>query len=169
MQFQSGLWLHSDGLKIFNAWKRSGNRKLSEFLFEMALSNITRPSSATAILFIPSTRKRTYLLKRNPAKEWAHFLGKKWNLPVFHRSIEIAEKSNESKTLNLENRLLKSDRFRAPADAELIQNKNEEIILVDDLMTTGNTLRRAVLAISNLGNRSCVQRIHVVTLGLRSR
>lgn len=107
---------------------------------------------------IPLSKKRYNFRGFNQAQIFANFLSKIFNLPV----VDYLEKKKETPFLSQIKKIKK--RFFIIKGAFKVKNSmglnNKKIVLVDDILTTGSTVKEASCVLKRLG----VQKIYVFTL-----
>lgn len=118
--------------------------------------------SAQAVVPVAQAFKRSISMGRSPAQEIAGSIARHLKLPVFNPFVELspaygprqAERRGEQRyQLDL------SEKFKT----EKIPPHLREIILVDDFMTTGHTLRESAKILHEAG----LKNIHAFVLGIR--
>ena len=134
------------------AWKDRGLRSVAALAAELVSEVVARPSAYT-IVFVPSDADRRLTRGHNPAERLAVALGEHWQLPVVsllarapgvrpQRGLPLSERRRNVRGV-----------FRATRLAP------KELVLVDDVYTSGATVSAAASALRSAGAR----RVEVVT------
>jgi predicted amidophosphoribosyltransferase len=146
------------GMQVFRAWKHSEGSQWGRWL-DQQLLGCESPLWRSAEVLIPvgQSRNRSWLLGRNPSVEIAEKLSRKLSLPMKHDAL-VPPHASVQKGLSRGRRITHQRQWIVK---EPVAEK--EIILVDDLRTTGRTLRAAGRALVQAG----AQGIHYFTLGYR--
>lgn len=158
------------GYTVLKAWKRSGgsllDRRILHWSDEARCRALQNFEGADAIVAIPQRLSRVWKLGRSPAQSVATWLSMETGLPIqnlltpplLNRSgRRQAERSAQERMENPLRFGLKLKIVR--------ENQISSVILVDDFMTSGRTLKAAAEALRNAG----VRRVDVFCLGLRPR
>ena len=124
---------------------------------ELGLARLIIESPKLVIVPVPQSPRRSRVLRGNPAERIAQALSQQTGLswmralePPEHRAYRQAERSA-------------SLRYEDPLSLKAIGPAPFRVILVDDFMTTGKTLRTAAYALARAGTRE----IDVFCLGVR--
>lgn len=164
------------GYSVLKSWKKHGgpvfDQKIfmpsSEF-FSAILSNISDPTK-TVIVPMPQSFQRSWRLGRSPALIVARWISSKLNIALDTDLLRIKDTSTRKlrqAQLGLERRLqTPSNVFATNRAIHLAASrKYDTILLVDDFMTTGHTLRNGAFALKAAG----FPITHAVVLGYRPR
>ena len=123
----------------------------------LGLARLTIEPPKLVIVPVPQSPRRSRVLRGNPAERIAHALSQQTGLswmralePPEHRAYRQAERSAPL-------------RYEDPLSFKAIGPAPFRVILVDDFMTTGKTLRTAAYALARAGTRE----IDVFCLGVR--
>lgn len=127
---------------------------LSDFLVELILQNNIK---ADIICYVPMTKKSKRKRGFNQCELIANYIGDKFNIPVSN-SIKKIISTVEQKTLS------KDERSKNIEGAFSIENSKEffskDIILIDDVITTGATINECIKILKRVG----VKKITVLTI-----
>ncbi|MGZ3688829.1 MAG: ComF family protein [Bdellovibrionota bacterium] len=157
----AGYLLLNPGYRVLKKWKLHGGPLFDrQVLKPDILSSV--PAEATVahtIVPMPQRTARSWELGRSPARVLARFVAEKFKLPCME-ILELAEASGASRQAEraMAERLGNRQRFQATANLQ-----GQEILLVDDFMTSGHTLRSAARALKLRG----AIRVHAFCLGIR--
>ena len=134
-------------------WKERGRRDLSSLAAELVADVLPRPD-ADAVTFVPGERDRVLLRGHAPPKRLAWELGSLWGIPV-HPLLVRARHVSRQRGLSL------ADRRRNVAGAFVaVARPPKRVVLVDDVYTTGSTVRACAIALRRAG----VERVDVACL-----
>jgi predicted amidophosphoribosyltransferase len=169
---------------ILKTWKKTGSKKIKQLLFceiskvihtlHTKNDNIQPYSNIAAILAIPQEHRRSLYLSGSPAFECARHLSDLIQKPVLDPWRYRRSFSNDSKSITQgalpfkQRKMILSQRLPFELNlhqTQVAQLKNKKILLVDDLMTSGNTIK----AYSQLLYQDYGIRSHVFTLAVRSK
>jgi predicted amidophosphoribosyltransferase len=145
--------------EIIRRWKtRSG--PLFDHLILNSISLRTSPTF-NSIVPIPQLLNRGFHLGRNPARKVALALAKKYQVPVVD-ALRVRELLPQRQAqLSLYERTKTPNRFELNEPCLL----GRSVLLVDDFMTSGHTLRRA----ADILQSARIQEIHVFCLAARPK
>lgn len=158
--------LLSECYRILKKWKtRRGllfdQQVLESQIIHRRIESLTQKTGAHAVIPVPQNIRRSWQLSGSPADAIAVQLGRQLRVPVM-RSLLPAQKARfRQAELSAEQRLKNMIRFELNLKER--PARGSTVILVDDFMTTGHTLRRAAYALKLTG----VGRIHAFCLGFR--
>ncbi len=145
--------------QLLRKWKSSGGPSFDRIVFK----SYTPPESVDAIVPIPQRLKRSFELGRSPAHAIANALSRDLKLPVV-TAIRIRKRSLQRQALLRLQQRIETPQYFEPI-SEKLPSLGESVVLVDDFMTSGHTLRRAADVLNFHG----ISRIHVFCLGLRPK
>lgn len=114
------------------------------------LPDFSRATGAGELVVVPVPMDRAAQLRRgfNQAERLARVLASHWKLPIDGRALKKVRATRAQSTLGREERLTNLENaFHADATAV----RNLDVILVDDLVTTGATLRACAAALGGAG------------------
>lgn len=144
-------------------FKYRGVYKLSENFSELAIQNISYFSTINKknhiLVPIPVSKKKMKLRGYNQSELLAETLSAKLNIPIrknflrkkFHTGSQMETKSVSQRKLNLKNS------FEVFKDKNLtLPDKKSVIILIDDIITTGETLKEAAKTLKKAGFKNIV-------------
>lgn len=143
----SSLGAYKEPLKTFVLAKHSGVQAASEHL-GILMAEQLELQKADALVPIPLHWKRYAARGFNQASTIAHVLSKAWQIPVVSLLLRPKETDFQSGLTILQRHENSSGAFMSNAMRAHWQSKS--IILVDDLVTTGSTLRAAAEALEHL-------------------
>lgn len=103
------------------------------------------------VTFIPSPMKRKISRRFCPAELIAQAVSKDLGTPM-RSFLHVAKNVSIQKGLNAKER---RENIKNAFDCPMIFRKNERILLVDDVFTTGSTLEEASRTLSNKGAEVC--------------
>ncbi|HET6463620.1 MAG TPA: phosphoribosyltransferase family protein [Candidatus Krumholzibacteria bacterium] len=150
-------------LVLIHLLKFARRERIAPWLATAMAEHLPDFSSSEAVL-VPVPMERSAQLRRgfNQAEKIARALATGWKLPLETRALVKVRATRAQSTLGREERLVNvEDAFRADASAV----RSRDIILVDDLVTTGATLRACAAALSAAGARQVV----AVAVGYRDQ
>lgn len=153
----SALWtFDTGGGPLLRAWKRRGGSRPTRLLLDWP-PEFKVPAGVDTITYVPQSAARQRILGRSTSREVAHSLARHAGLQCQTLLETPAESSRHQAQRRLPSRLELTSPF---AVREAVP---ASVILVDDFMTSGQTLRRAARALRSGGARD----IHVVCLAAR--
>jgi ComF family protein len=102
-----------------------------------------------ALVPVPLSTARTRERGFNQSERLAHFLGERWNVPVWLDVLERTRATETQTQLTPEERLANvAGAFRVSDTSRL---RNAHLVLVDDVITTGSTLNACAEALFSAG------------------
>lgn len=112
--------------------------------------------------FIPVPLHRWRLLKRryNQSSMMAHYLSRETNIPVLHQGLLRTRPTQTQGHLNFEQRRKNVKRAFVANDKHVDDIKGKTLILIDDVYTTGSTVKECTKALTKAGAKA----VHVLTL-----
>lgn len=164
------------GYTVLKSWKKHGGPLFDRFVLKANTEFISRirnqilDPARTVVVPVPQSFERSWRLGRSPALTVAQWISKETKLPLEADLLALRSPSSRKPRqaqLGLERRLqtpsqvIATDRAIGFASSRQITT----IVLVDDFMTSGHTLRNTALALKEAGFPS----IHAVVLGYRPR
>lgn len=163
------------GYTVLRCWKKSGGPLFDRRIlrWDPASTPLPRswfhPHGIRAIVPVPQGIRRSWRLNGSPAARVARWLGNRLRIPVLPLLLPIAKgRLGRQAELSLPQRLRNRVRFEVNPSAHrswLRAGGQEagEILLVDDFMTSGHTLRNAARVLRSMG----VRRVRAYCLGVR--
>jgi len=143
--------VYKDTLRgLILSYKFNGNFGRTNLLANLAWQSFTRTSTRTPDLIVPVPLHTRRLLKRgfNQSTEICRILGKNIDRPVLNHGLQRIRNTPPQTRLGLEDRQTNiKDAFIADAD----QIRKKTILLVDDVYTTGATLRECARTLRRAG------------------
>ncbi|GAB1427108.1 ComF family protein [Aminivibrio sp.] len=127
--------------------KYGGNRPLA-LVMGRALGRIFPPPEADCLVPVPLHRGSTRIYNQSAAL--ASGIAREWNLPVIDGLLWREERSTQTALPEEQRRNMPSDAL-APRRGRIA---GKRAVLVDDVATTGTTLRRAASALERGGGRT---------------
>lgn len=113
------------------------------------------------IIPVPMSKKKQLSRGYNQAEIFAEALGERLNLPVEKSALIKADSEIEQHTLNSEERAENVKRQFSANSKVYLKNKN--IILCDDVMTTGSTINFCTGLLKTMGAKSVTVAVCTVT------
>ncbi|MBC7692126.1 MAG: ComF family protein, partial [Methylotenera sp.] len=176
---QSAFLLMAESSAILKTWKKHSSWAVERKVFKMSplLLKSLRAHDITCVVPVPQTYSRSFELGGSPAEKIAGWASRELGVPMrslLEKSPEVTSTSRQAE-LGMQERLVNPLGFRlrseAHAESELPPrtrvdrpgSRHERILLVDDFLTTGKTLRAAAEALLGMNPRE----IHLFTLGMR--
>jgi predicted amidophosphoribosyltransferase len=164
------------GYTVLKSWKKHGgplfDRKIlrADTAFLSALRRRIGNPALTALVPLPQSFDRTWQLGRSPALSVAQWLSSETGVELKADLLtlkNLLSRKLRQAQLGLESRLQTPSQVMATEQATILaqSRKIRSILLVDDFMTSGHTLRNAALALKEAGFPD----IHAVVLGYRPR
>lgn len=139
--------------EAIHAWKHEGVREIGNILGLRLADRLAHSffRENSIITHIPLRKPRQFDRGFNQSEQLAHILAVEYKIPTKSLLIKIKDTEPQS-SLNREKRLLNiRGVFTLAKDAKL---NNENIILIDDITTTGATLEEARLTLKKAGAKS---------------
>ena len=151
-EFFAAFSSHGVSHTILRHWKKNAHTCFENEIFKRArpaldqLVKVHRSEKWDVIVPIPQKTDRAFFLGGGPARRIAHRLSRRLEIPI----IDILEKENLNHTPQAKKTL--QERFESPLDFRVRTDHEVDLIgkralLVDDFMTSGQTLRQAKLAL----------------------
>ena len=153
------------GYRILKRWKKSGGFLFDRTILRIenkALLNHLKTIRPDVVIPIPQRIRRSWELRGSPADKIARSVGAALGAPV--HPVLLHSQSSTSQVRQAE--LHASERMENPVNFSVSPEysiSGRTVMLVDDFMTTGHTLRKAAGALSLRG----VREIHSLCLGVR--
>jgi predicted amidophosphoribosyltransferase len=146
------------GHEVLKAWKFKPGPLLDRRVLRMEgpLKERLRSLELRAIVTMPQRFERSFQLKGSPSFRIAQWVSRELDLPVMPLLRLDGAPSVRQTGSAADARFGNRARFKA------VRKPDGPILLVDDFMTTGHTLRKAALALGGHG-------LHAFCLGLRLR
>jgi predicted amidophosphoribosyltransferase len=164
------------GYSVLKSWKKHGGpifdrlvlKSNAEFLSRIQNSNLNLAS--TVVVPVPQSYERSWKLGRSPAFILAEWISRETGLDLETDLLTL--KASSSKELR-QAQLGLDRRLQTPAQCSATERAIQlamsrqlnTVVLVDDFMTTGHTLRNTALALKEAGFST----VHAVVLGYRPR
>ena len=117
-------------------------------------------SEADAIIPVPLHRLRLLKRRYNQASIMAHYLGRECNIPVLHQALLRTRSTQTQGHLNFEQRRKNVKSAFAVNDKYKSRIEGKTLILIDDVYTTGSTVKECTKALRKAGAKS----VHILTL-----
>lgn len=166
----TALYLATEpGYSVLRTWKKHGGLKFDQrvlphdtALFENIRLKL-RLSETPTVVSVPQKFARIWRLGRSPSEVIARWLAGGLKIPFYPDRLRIREgfvRHTHQAQLSLEGRLSSRNGFEASSSLG-----PKSVILVDDFMTSGRTLRAAARALRENGARE----ISIFVLGYRPR
>ena len=147
------------GYQILKRWKSRRGHTLAR---EILSSGLPIDLKTVALVPVPQNFFRSWSLGGSPALDLAHWLSRASGIPLWNPLAPEKKESGGKQSLrSLERRLSAPPRFSF--HSRISDRPRGPLLLVDDFMTTGETLRAAALALRQSGRPE----IHCYVLGLR--
>lgn len=166
----TALYLATEpGYSVLRTWKKHGGLKFDQRVLphDTSVFENIRPklklSETPTIVSVPQKFARTWRLGRSPAEAIAGWLARGLKFSYRPDLLRIREgfvRRTHQAQLSLEGRLTSRNGFEASTT-----RGPKSVILVDDFMTSGRTLRSAARALRESGTRE----IGIFVLGYRPR
>ncbi|MCM2322072.1 MAG: hypothetical protein NDJ90_02305 [Oligoflexia bacterium] len=149
--------------RVLKRWKLTGGPLFNRTILRAddGLRESWREFNADAIVTVPQRAWRAWRMKGSPSERIARFVSAELSLPI----VRALEPSLARRGTRRQAELSGEDRYANPiafAPGERL-TPGARLILVDDFMTSGRTLREAAAALLSLGAGA----VHVFCLGLR--
>ena len=153
------------GYRTIRRWKIVGGRLFDQRILKMDahLRNKLRETEVSAVIPIPQRLRRAWNFRGSPADRVAQWISREIAIP-FQPALAPSAKSHHAPRqaeLKLNERFQNPIRFEFQKEYRPYLKKG--VILVDDFMTTGHTLRAA----ARLLNAHGISPVHVFCLGVR--
>ncbi len=143
-------------------------------MMDSCLRNTLLETQAQVLVPVPQRFPRAWRLRGSPALLLANWLRRETGLPLCNLLLvpekdhnDFAGNQSRQAELSVQDRLKNKIRFVFNPDHQNSsepQNKTpKKVILIDDFMTTGHTLREASKVLASHG----VQEIHIFCLGVK--
>jgi predicted amidophosphoribosyltransferase len=132
------------------AWKQRGLRRLAETAADVVVEVLPRPSAQ--LTYVPADPDRGLRRGHEPPRRLAEALGARWQLP-------LAPMLRRSRAARPQRGLTRAERRRNVAAVFSARTAPREVVLVDDVLTSGATANAAALALRKAGAR----RVEIVT------
>lgn len=164
LSFHAAYLLIGHGYEVLKRWKTNLSPLFNQRVVNPAAREITkRLPPVDVIVPVPQSFDRRWQLKGSPPRVWAEALASELKHPVQeHLTVGASLHTKRQAERTLEERAAAqlSFTFRKPS---LLADRH--VLLVDDFMTTGKTLRSAARALLPLRPAS----VHACVLGVRPR
>jgi predicted amidophosphoribosyltransferase len=171
--FSARYLMIGNGYGVLKKWKIRGGTLFNRQILEAPPPLITKWKnfSPQRIVPIPQSFGRAWKMRGSRTEQIALWLEKELQVPYGNTlSLKIESRKNSDlqdgtshqAQLGLKGRML--NRFHYESQPTSLRGVRR-VILVDDFMTTGRTLRQAALALLNAG----VEHVHCFCLGLRAQ
>jgi len=149
---------------MVSRWKYRGDERMSEFfaaLLVMTYYRYYKPNGVQLITYVPLHPER--LLERgfNQAEVLAALLASKLKLPVHSLLVRTKNTMKQSKQSGKKARVLSMENAFQPDRASSSQKPCQKILLIDDIYTTGATIRYCAQAVRTIPEYS-----HAVILSM---
>jgi len=155
--------LFESGYRVLRKWKTQRGSLWDQQILQAPTSLLStwQSFSAEAIVPIPQPYSRAWTMRGSRAEILAKWVSYETRLPILPllKSTEFTSLRKRQAELKLEERLQNPFRFKTV----YVPKPPKRVILVDDFMTTGHTIRRAASHLLSLG----VDKLHVFCLGVR--
>ena len=158
------LMLYRPMAESFYRFKYAGRKEYAEFYGkEMArrMVRLIKSWKPDAIIPVPIHRKRRLQRGYNQAEEIAKVLGRELNLPVETRILKRVKNTIPQKLLG---DLERQNNLKKAFNIGVSSVKLKQVILVDDIFTTGSTLDACALTLRQAG----VQKVYCVCAAIGS-
>lgn len=164
------------GYTVLKTWKKHGGPLFdqrilrSEGRFLTAIQKRIHDPIRTLVIPMPQSFKRSWRLGRSPALTVSRWISHETQVALDANLLKLKDASTRKPRqaeLGLENRLQSPSHVMATDHAYALAatRKIDTLLLIDDFMTTGHTLRNAALALKEAG----FPIIHAIALGYRPR
>ncbi len=166
ISYHAAYLYHPSSMRTLKAWKTNPNVLLNRFLFKTHIFVTTaKKLKGDFIVPIPQRFERIWQLGHSPPFSIARKVQKWTDIPIIEPIKPAAFQKAPLKTQGFKNqfeRILFRPEFKVnPVNQIRIENKS--VILIDDFMTTGETIRAAARCLLHLG----VREISVFLLAIR--
>lgn len=164
--FHAIYWLLTPGYQVLKRWKTRGGPAFDRRVLKIPPSRLAslRRLGGQCAIPIPQSFQRSWRLGRSPAELLASWIARELRIPCISAlESEARPRQRRQAELSAEERLSNAIGFRLRR--ELLGTDYRSVLLVDDFMTTGHTLRRASRALREGG----FSEIHALCLGVRLR
>jgi predicted amidophosphoribosyltransferase len=155
--------LNEAGYVVLRKWKIQRGTLFDRRLLtsHANLTQTWQTFGANAVVPIPQRYHRAWKMRGSRAEIIAHWVSQESQLPLLKILKPIQRQSFQKRQaeLNLEHRLQNKIQF----EPIRLQNPPKRVILVDDFMTTGHSLRQAATCLLSAG----VEEVHAFCLGIR--
>ncbi len=133
-------------------WKEFGSARICREAAKLSsrLWRTQGPLDAGVVLLpVPASRSRSRFRGHRPVEQWAVEMGRVLGLRCHPDMLEAVNDLSERKRLNLSERQNDGDHIYRCKDLSV--PRNSHLLLLDDVVTSGETLRRAKLALTQAG------------------
>jgi len=147
---RSAVWFSDEAKEIVHHLKYEGYRALSHAVADVIVRRVLRPGHGVLVpvpLGVRRLRARGY----NQAGEIARALAARWNLPLLEGLIRRTRDTKSQTALAPDERERNVDHAFAAARSERNGASEAQVILIDDVLTTGATLAAAARALESAG------------------
>lgn len=148
---RSAVWLDPEARQLVHHLKYSGLARLAPVLASAIARHVPRPPDATALVPIPASARRVHERGYNQAALMARALGKVWELPVREELLTRRRDTGSQTALTPEERVANVAGAFHAASACAGGDRAGEVVIVDDVLTTGATLCAAAAALAAAG------------------
>lgn len=169
IQSYSGAYLLlSECYRVLKRWKTRRGRLFDhqilrkDLLLNPGIIPPWQKNPPTAIIPVPQNLRRSWALGGSASEIIASQIAKNLQIPLVRGLLPNHPTQFRQAELSAEDRMKNRLRFQI-RKAISSQLRGKTVLLIDDFMTTGHTLRRAALALKLNG----VIRIHAYCLGVR--
>lgn len=135
------------GKELIKKFKFNGELFLDQIIGDLMIEKLFKTSYLSEfsnITYVPMTKKKKSIRGFNQSKILAQYIAKNLDLNLIE-SFEKIRSTKEQVGLD------KNDRQKNIKDAFVIKNYSSDIIIVDDVITTGSTIRELVKLTSKEG------------------
>lgn len=158
--------LLSECYRILKKWKTRRGRLFDQQVLKSQITHrriesLAQKIHAHAVIPIPQNIRRSWQLGGSPADAIAIQIAQQLRIPVMHSLLPAQKTRFRQAELSAEQRLKNLIRFELNLNE--LPVRGSTVILVDDFMTTGHTLRRAAYTLK----LTRVNQIHAFCLGFR--
>ena len=161
--------LVGQGYSVLKKWKTHGGPLFDQKILQAdrSLKDTWLKTQADWIIPIPQDLRRSWQLRRSPARITANWISRETGVQVLEALFTVPKLIGQKRQaeLALNHRRLHSLQFAIHPEWKNPSRplENKKILLVDDFMTTGHTLKTAAQELAQWG----AQEVHLFCLGLR--
>jgi predicted amidophosphoribosyltransferase len=156
---RSAVWLDPEARQVVHHLKYSGLARLAPFLAATIARHVPRPTEAVALVPVPASPRKVRERGYNQAALIARALAERWGIPVREELLTRRRDAGSQTALTPEERLANvAGAFCAlpplPTPAERAgraERAEGTVVIVDDVLTTGATLRAAATQLAAAG------------------